>query len=372
MILSRTEDYFQNRLLEWLERSSQENRINQLKSPSIAIGTEIGLKRRDNQDRVVFLRANFGHFNKKAFIAAVLSDGMGGMVQGGVCADIALSVFLTSLIRSKEIDFNISLKKAAIQANNAVFQKYSGDGGATLSAVIIDETKEIYALNVGDSRIYQVMSDGRIEQVSIDDTIGGQLSLINNQLSFGTSDLNQLVQYIGMGDSITPHEVKLSKINKLKSIILTSDGVHNICKDTFNSVINNAQTPGETIERLLMISKWCGGNDNATALSLFITESLSISIGKEAMNLVELWSSLGNIEFWPIRESQKVLIEDKNLEINQGDKERIDKHQVKRKSSQRKKQPLKNKRYRSLNNKEMESKDNKNEPKLDITFPEED
>jgi serine/threonine protein phosphatase PrpC len=379
MIFSASEDYFQNRVAKWLERSFQHDKIAELQCPHTALGTDIGILRKENQDRVIFLRAHLGQPVKQAFVAAILCDGMGGMTQGGACADISLSTFLTWLIRSKEDDFNKRLEIAAFKANDAVYRKFVGEGGATLSAFIIDENMGIYAINVGDSRIYEVTSEGDIDQVSIDDTIEAQLLAINRTPNHQTSMSNQLVQYIGMGEGLMPHHIQFHSKDKLRSIILTSDGAHNINRYTFKSIVINAKSPKEIVERLLSISKWCGGNDNATVICLFLNDPLGISIQNDApTNLVELWNPFAKVEFWPFFKYQKLAsITQKQEQILPGNEELIKgKSRGKRRIKRDKLQSPANERGKAADNDagndKAKQKDKKNGPTLNIIFPQED
>jgi serine/threonine protein phosphatase PrpC len=154
-------------------RKTANSAIRRLPDLPMAIATDIGLVRAENQDRAVIFRAQLT--GDTPTIIAVICDGMGGMKEGGVCSALAISNFLSSYIDNRDIPIKSRIIQAVIQANNAVFAQYKGSGGSTLSAWVIEDEANILGVNVGDSRIYSIGTDN-INQLSIDDTLAGQLA----------------------------------------------------------------------------------------------------------------------------------------------------------------------------------------------------
>ncbi len=315
-------DQLQRRISNWLEHSSQQNEVKELEGSAIALGSSIGLVRKENQDRVLFLRAQIGRLANRAFVAAVLCDGVGGMSYGGQCANLAVSTFVASLIRSQEIKSKKKLEVAVQQANEAVFQRFSGTGGSTLSALLYDES-DVLAVNVGDSRIYQLSKDGKVEQLSIDDTLEEQLVALNHLPQSRPSEFKQLVQYIGMGQGLEPRYIRMRPIFDIKSIILTSDGAHSAPKDVLQKIISNTKDSKEIVNRLIALSEWLGGRDNATVVAVSPNAGLRLRpSGEQDSELIELWSTGGKVEFWSssillqpsaeIKNAQNYLVKEKN------------------------------------------------------------
>jgi serine/threonine protein phosphatase PrpC len=133
------------------------------------IATDIGVIRNENQDRIAALHVPIG---TRPFVCFALSDGMGGMKDGGECATTALAAFFESLINNSGMDGQRKLNLATRAANEAVFQTWQGKGGATLSAILIENDQSIHIANVGDSRVYALDSDWRtIRRLTIDDNL---------------------------------------------------------------------------------------------------------------------------------------------------------------------------------------------------------
>jgi PPM family protein phosphatase len=290
---------FQSSLEHWLfnKNSGKEVSVNIVFNNNISIGSSIGLVRKENQDKAVIAKFCSRQSKNKFYILFALSDGMGGMKEGGKCASLLLSTFLSELVECNE---NIPFKKlcnASSIANQAIFEKYNGSGGATLSAILLDSHGSSSAINVGDSRIYQLDRNGIFKQISVDDTIDGQLSAINKEKSEIPSS-KQLVQFIGMGDGLEPHEIKLSSREIIKKLILTSDGAHCVGDAILGSLLENAPENKIFLFRSLALANWLGGKDNATSICLsFDSIKELFEKDKRSEQLIQVWNSDGKYDF---------------------------------------------------------------------------
>ncbi len=122
---------------------------------NIYLATDLGVVRKENQDRVAALRVHpIG--GGLPFYCIAVSDGMGGMQDGAECATTAIASFLYSIIQHSERPAPEMLKMATIDANNDVYGRWQGKGGATLSAALLEGDGSLHTSNVGDSRIYAV------------------------------------------------------------------------------------------------------------------------------------------------------------------------------------------------------------------------
>lgn len=275
----------------WLNRPIESGAVRELLNSSVAMASDVGNIRPENQDRVVCVQVQVSA--AKSFIIGVLCDGMGGMASGADCASLSIASFLTSCIKNQLMPIGERLITAAEDANNDVYSQYNGNGGATLSAFILDSEGQFEAINVGDSRIYANLSHG-IKQYSIDDTFAGQ-----NADAAGVHLSKGLLQFIGVGADLKPQLVKFPKIRQIKRLILTSDGAHYIEASTFKQILNQRFSAAELCTRIIDVSKWCGGYDNTSiliandVLKIFAnTEETAIPIGT-----VKLTDAFGEIHF---------------------------------------------------------------------------
>jgi serine/threonine protein phosphatase PrpC len=292
-----------SQIATWLSRAIPKTSILAVEEFSAALGTTTGEDRSENQDRVVAARYVDPNRRGSSFLLFALCDGMGGMLDGAKCAEIALSVVLESLIAGSNTDDSQSrIRNAIFSANAAVNQRYNGRGGTTLSAVLINEQGSVIAVSIGDSRIYDAPNWKRIRQISVDDTIAGELQRLRGIKPTDSSVdyLDRIAQYVGLGTGIEPRFYILrSDMGKL-AFLLTSDGAHLLPPQTFEQVIINAGTPREIVRRLITSSLWYGGRDNASVIAV----SGEVSSFKSALQsttgaeVLELWDSTGNSAFF--------------------------------------------------------------------------
>lgn len=247
-------------LQNWLQRPSVDRSAHTLDDLPISIASDIGAIRQENQDRAVILRAQVSV--TKSFVVGVLCDGMGGMTDGAKCASLAISVFLSSCIRNRSLNVKDRITNAVLEADKAVFNHYAGSGGATLSAFVFDSDGNTGSINVGDSRIYCQLKSGSVTQLSVDDTIAGQLNKKEDASNFN----NKLIQFVGLGQDLEPHFIDLPDIHQIKKLLLTSDGVHYLPTPTLHSLITPNITSLDLSKRLINVSNWCGGHDNGTVI----------------------------------------------------------------------------------------------------------
>jgi serine/threonine protein phosphatase PrpC len=263
-------------------------------SAHFALGTEKGPVRKDNQDRVVAVRTGGTNSLPGSVRLGVLCDGMGGMVEGARCAELAIGAFAASVIRERVRLEPLALLSQAVEAaNSRVHAAYGGRGGTTLSAVLLTG-QSVFMCHVGDSRIYSVNPSGSLRQESTDDTIQAQLTAIGAAPSQPTSDHSRIVQYVGMGTDLQPHISRLACPPGSK-LVLMSDGAYRPSATVFDQISRNSETPLELVQRLVALARWTGGHDNASALVVATrVEDDRESSRDEAV--VEVWSPAGKLE----------------------------------------------------------------------------
>lgn len=267
-------------VLEWLRREVPLRGSNLVSSMSSVLATDIGLSRKENQDRVIAMRcAPSGRNGHAVFI---LADGMGGMRDGAHCASLALATFVESYISGHGLTISQRLLQATFSANDQVYQFAAGSGGSTLSVFAIDSNAEAYVVNVGDSRTFLFERGMPIQRLTVDDSLAEAVG----------GHGRELLQFIGMGEGIQPHIDKCS-LGK-GSILITSDGVHYIEQAFLETVVNLAPSTKAAADRLMALSRWCGGPDNASLIALdpaAIVQNLS-SVG----SAIDLWDAHSTLQ----------------------------------------------------------------------------
>lgn len=248
-----------------------------------ALGSSVGLVRKRNEDCCLVARASYVQGGRANFSLAMVCDGLGGMSQGREAAILAASAFTARLFCSPEIGLEERISQAIAYVNAEVFQRLRGDGGTTLTAAITTLDRAMFC-HVGDSRIYGVMQDRTLEQLSRDDTINALLKRQEGEAEAPKD--SRLVQFVGMGDEM---EAQIAPIpSHCRSVLLTSDGAHDVPHSVFQRVVSAAAGGSDLIRKLLTLSDMTGGRDNASAILL--------PIGTEA----ELYDESGENELLAI------------------------------------------------------------------------
>ncbi|EMD1303855.1 protein phosphatase 2C domain-containing protein [Serratia marcescens] len=281
----------------WLHRKNIASSVRRVSTLPVAIATDIGLNRKENQDRVAVLK--FRPFSKtRDMVVVALADGMGGMEGGANAASLTLSTFFTEIIRNSNLPIRTCLEKAVLKANNSVLNVYKGNGGSTLTAIALEDDENVTAINVGDSRIYGVSTEG-IVQLSEDDTLAALARKYNNHHGEEVEGIDsrfggELVQFIGLDGVL---EIHYHHVNILKngSVLLSSDGAHSIGKENLKRLYAHSSNTGIYSRRVIDLASWFGGFDNASVAVIELS-SLLKELDVSSGDVINLWDPFGELK----------------------------------------------------------------------------
>lgn len=289
-------------IAKWLARPLRTISVAEVPEVAASVGTTIGEVRPENQDRAVVARFTSTRRPRESFLCFALCDGMGGMADGARCAEIALSSFLFRLTQNVKQTASEMVRASALAANAEVHRQYRERGGTTLVAIVVFPGSAA-AVSVGDSRIYVANTRKELKQISIDDTIAGELNQLKGlrpSRSGWDTIADQLAQFVGIGEGMEP---RVYPISTDLTHLLTSDGVHNISPDTLKQIVSSGGTPQLVVSRLLQVSRWCGGSDNATAICVPpLRADWAIPPAWSSGDWLEIWDAVGKLEL-PIHPS---------------------------------------------------------------------
>lgn len=283
----------QSRVTGWLLRRMPTSGVRRVAPLVAAIASEVGSVREENQDRAVIARG-WSHRGQDYSVIAV-ADGIGGMRDGAQCAAVTIGAFLGAIDERAQAGSGTSeewIRAAVHAANEAVFSRFRGDGGSTLVALLIRPGVPVSWLSVGDSRVYCAKGKN-LAQVSVDDTIAGQLGKSSDGV---VSEQSQLLQFIGMGDDLEPHCAELTS-EPIDAAVLTTDGVHYLggAPGWLDMIVYNAPDPGFCVKRLVDLAKWCGGPDNATVAMIALSAERE-SEDRPGYPCLEVWDAFGELQ----------------------------------------------------------------------------
>ncbi|MDP2825420.1 MAG: serine/threonine-protein phosphatase [Sulfuritalea sp.] len=269
--------------------------VRRVASLSAAIASDLGNVRLENQDRAAISHGWDRHGREYALVA--VADGIGGMQNGGTCAAMTVSVFIAAVDQCAQDTGNSSdhsedwLRESVHAANQAVFTKFRAIGGSTLVALLLRPGSPPYWLSVGDSRVYCI-EEKALTQISIDDTIAGQLGKGPAE----AFEQSRLLQFVGMGADLEPHIDKLDP-GTAGAVLLTTDGVHYLAASPgwLDHIVHHAPDPGVCVKRLVDLAKWCGGPDNATVAMITLPLAMQ-SEPQPSYPCLEVWDAYGELQ----------------------------------------------------------------------------
>ena len=201
-----------------------------------------------------------GEISSENHPAFCVFDGMGGEQYGEIAAYIAAATFDNLQKDKKHPDTKDFLLGSCIKMNSEITayakQKLAKCVGTT-AAMIIFGKKEIYACNIGDSKIYHYDNKNLI-QISKDhvmEVFGGRKA--------------PLTQFLGIPESefaIEPYVAKKSYKDK-DCYLICSDGLTDMLpEDEIKRVISQNDDVKQCVEALLEGALANGGRDNITII----------------------------------------------------------------------------------------------------------
>ncbi len=234
--------------------------------------SDVGKRRANNQDNF-----NITVLNDGAVLLTVC-DGMGGAKGGNVASQIACSVYTEYVQKSYISDAQqvISLLRSAVAAaNTAVYEAAMADEalkgmGTTLVSALVTSDGHLYAINVGDSRLY-VLSDGVIQQVTRDHSYVqylvdmGQITIKEAQ---NASIRNIIIRSVGNEPETNP-DIFTMELEPHSYLLLCSDGLTNCVTNEVLAQTVSAETDNDLdacAERLITLANDGGGIDNITVI----------------------------------------------------------------------------------------------------------
>jgi PPM family protein phosphatase len=228
--------------------------------------TDRGRKRPSNEDA-------FGYSVEDGVY--VVCDGMGGAAAGEIASSLAVDEVLKLLVGhspDRRLPKPEAVEEAILAANQAIFtraqrnQRLNGMG-TTMVALAVED-RQVWVLNVGDSRCYRYRA-GRLEQLTLDH------SLVEEQVRMGRMTRaeaarspfrNMITRALGTQSRVTPDIFGL-EAERGDLFLLCSDGLTRELTDRVIAARLASEAPLEEIcQQLVNAAKKAGGHDNITCL----------------------------------------------------------------------------------------------------------
>lgn len=233
-----------------------------------SIATDTGCQRSHNEDHIDFFEPDDpvvrGH--KGSF--AIVADGMGGHVAGGLASELAVRVVRDSYYQDPGAGGDV-LRAALEQANRAIYDRsladeaYRGMGTTCTALVLIGPLA--YCAHVGDSRLYLVR-DGRIRLMTEDHSLVREMvmaGLLSPEQARSHPNRNVISRALGVRPGVEPFVwQEPMRIAAGDTFVLCSDGLHDPVREDEIQATCLAGPPAATCRVLVDLAKERGGHDN--------------------------------------------------------------------------------------------------------------
>jgi serine/threonine protein phosphatase PrpC len=245
--------------------STEEQQPLDLASLRCAAGTDVGMRRDENQDA-------FGIIKREKFHAYFVADGMGGVHGGAVASRTAISGLEKLLKEQSELPSIDVLSSMTGNINQQIFDKGGEDpalaGMGTTLVGLVFSPDVTYCVNIGDSRAYRVRADA-ILQLSEDHTLVRELvrsGAIAPEQADDHPVAHMLTRSLGPLEEIQTEIARVEPPERGDIYVLCSDGLYNFVESREIVDVVRQNPLDDASQILINLANQRGGSDNITVV----------------------------------------------------------------------------------------------------------
>jgi len=246
----------------------------------VGCAQSVGRQREHNEDSLFWFNTTFANdYNDLSFGLFIVADGMGGHQFGEVASSTATKALSEHIMRKLFIPvFGLSqempsdslheiMENGIKSAHNAVITKAPGGGTTITSALILGE--QVTIGHVGDSRLYYIYPDGRMDVMTNDHSLVKRLldlGQINEDEAKNHPNKNVLYRALGQSEPFRP-DIQTTPIPRPGYILICSDGLWGSVNDEeMFRIITSNETPSFACRQLVDAANEAGGPDNISVV----------------------------------------------------------------------------------------------------------
>ena len=216
----------------------------------------------------------------------IVADGMGGHQKGEIASSLAAQVSAHQIMQDVFLPFlsgneqdrsrrpiNEALIQAVQAANLAVYQQVP-EAGTTLTMALAFG-QNVYVAHVGDSRAY-ILNQATLRQITQDHSLVARLVELGQatpEEALTHTHRNVLYRAIGQAGSLEV-DTYLQPFPVGSCLLICSDGLWGMVSDEeIADILTDASTPQLALEQLVAAANHSGGDDNITAVLVFMGEA---------------------------------------------------------------------------------------------------
>lgn len=246
----------------------------------VGCGQSVGRQRDHNEDSLLWFNATFSNgVDDIPFGLFIVADGMGGHQFGEVASSAAAKALSEHIMRKLYFPvFGITpempseslheiMGSGIKAAQNAVITKAPGGGTTLTAALLLGE--QVTIGHVGDSRLYYVFPDGRMDIMTNDHSLVKRLldlGQITEEEAKNHPNKNVLYRALGQSEPFRP-DIQTTPVPRPGYVLICSDGLWgSVNDDELFRIITSSETPSIACAKLVEAANLAGGPDNISVV----------------------------------------------------------------------------------------------------------
>ena len=247
-----------------------------------ALAQSVGIARDHMEDAASSMILQQGYRDKESRVGLfVVADGMGGHLHGELASSLAIENLNTHLLPKLQEQISAPpssdeieqlLEEAFELAQQAVLDKVTGGGSTLTIALVIDKT--LYFAHVGDSRLYLIDYNGKMEVLTRDHSLVQrlvELGQISQSDAESHPQKNVLYRALGQTDGFRIDQ-GYRLLSYPRYLMLCSDGLWGVVEEKqIVSEICSDKSLNERANNLCDLANQAGGPDNISVILVEIS-----------------------------------------------------------------------------------------------------
>jgi len=247
---------------------------------TVGCGQSVGKQRDHNEDALFSMSTTISYGEvETAFGFFAIADGMGGHQFGEIASGSAIRAISNHVITkifSPLLGYKSEEQFESLQeivesgfnlAQKAVLD-YAPGGGTTLTtALVIGD--QVTISHVGDSRIYFIYPDGRMEIMTHDHSYVRRLldlGQITEEEAKNHPNKNVLYRALGQNEPFRP-DIRTTPFPTPGYLLICSDGLWGVISEgEIFKIVTNAANPVNACQELVDLANLAGGPDNISVV----------------------------------------------------------------------------------------------------------
>jgi len=243
--------------------------------------------REHNEDSLQWFEPDDAQLLQRKGRLYVVADGMGGHAAGEVASGLAVETLVEEFQNEEGTDIPAYLERAIRAANTAIYQQARGSERAGMGTTIVCAVvrgNELYLGHVGDSRAY-LLRGGELRQLTQDH------SLISSQVRNGACSAEEamdhpqrhiLTRAVGVRPQVQPDIQGPLALLAGDVLLLCTDGICGYLSDEqiARILLEDVDEPEISARELIKAANATGGQDNSTALVVYVEEVAPLTMAR--------------------------------------------------------------------------------------------